>query len=68
METTEAFKLALYNETEAIELYIKLSTEYPDAKGTFEFLMSEELKHKQLIEKNLRIKHIKEQVCGKISL
>jgi len=53
MGPIEALKLALSKEAEAIELYERFSREFPVAKDTFMFLMGEEEKHKQLIEKKI---------------
>ena len=50
---TEALKLALTKEEEAIELYKKLAIDNPAAKDIFEFLANEEQKHKKLIEKKI---------------
>lgn len=53
MGPIEALKLALSKEIEAIELYQRSSAEYPVAKDTFLFLLGEEQKHRQLIEKKI---------------
>lgn len=53
MSPVEALELALTKEVEAIQLYQKFSKEYPTAKDTFLFLLGEEQKHKQLIEKKI---------------
>ncbi|MFA5144689.1 MAG: ferritin family protein [Candidatus Omnitrophota bacterium] len=49
----EALKLALSKETEAIILYNKLSLEYPGLKDVFSFLVNQEEKHRQLLEKRI---------------
>lgn len=53
MGPIEALNLALAKEKESIELYQKFSTEHQIAKDIFLFLMNEEYKHKQLIEKKI---------------
>ncbi len=53
MGPMEALKLALSQEVKAIELYERFTRELPVAKDTFLFLMTEEGKHKQLIEKKI---------------
>jgi len=53
MVPLEALKLALSKEIEAIELYKKLNLEHPGLKELFFFLINEEEKHKQLIEKKI---------------
>ncbi len=49
----EALRLALSKEIEAMELYSKLSLEYPTLKDIFLFLVNQEEKHKQLLEKKI---------------
>lgn len=49
----EALKLALAQEIEAIKLYDRLNLEHPTLKEIFLFLINEEQKHKQLIEKKI---------------
>jgi rubrerythrin len=46
----EALKLAVVEEVKAIALYEKFSLEHPTLKEIFAFLISEEQKHKQLLE------------------
>lgn len=53
MGPVEALKLALAREVKSIELYEKFMRQFPVAKKTFSFLMGEEEKHKQLIEKKI---------------
>lgn len=53
MSPVEALELALSKEIEARDLYQKLADDYPGIKDTFFFLMNEEQKHKQLIEKKI---------------
>ncbi len=53
MGPIEALNLALSKEVTSIELYDKFSRDFPVAKDTFLFLMGEEEKHKQLIEKKI---------------
>jgi len=54
MIPVEALKLALAEELKAISLYTKLSSEHPSLKETFAFLVTEEFKHKQLLEKKIQ--------------
>ncbi len=49
----EALKLALSKEKESIKLYNRLNLEHPGLKELFFFLINEEEKHKQLIEKKI---------------
>jgi rubrerythrin len=49
----EALKLALSKEQESIKLYNRLNLEHPGLKELFLFLINEEEKHKQLIEKKI---------------
>lgn len=53
MGPVEALKLALAREVKSIELYEKFMREFPAAKDIFSFLMGEEEKHRQLIEKKI---------------
>jgi rubrerythrin len=53
MGPVEALKLALTKEQESIDLYSKLNLEHPALSETFLFLINEEHKHKQLIEKKI---------------
>ncbi|MFC1624337.1 hypothetical protein ACFL28_03365 [Candidatus Omnitrophota bacterium] len=53
MSPVEALKLALSKETEAMELYEKLSIEHQALKDIFYLLVAEEQKHKKLIEKKI---------------
>lgn len=53
MGPVEALKLALDREIKSIELYEKFMKQFPVAKEIFSFLMGEEEKHKQLIEKKI---------------
>ena len=53
MGPVEALKLALAKEIEAIKLYEKFSESYPTAKETFVYLMGEEEKHRNLLEKKI---------------
>jgi len=53
MGPIEALKLALNKEVDAVELYARLALEVPAAKDVFLFLVGEEQKHKQLIEKKI---------------
>ena len=53
MGPIDALKLALSKEEEAMKMYSKFSDEYPAAKDIFSFLVSEESKHKVLIEKKI---------------
>jgi rubrerythrin len=54
MTPVEALQLALSKEIEAIETYQKFATEHKVAKDVFEFLVNEEQKHKQLLEKKIQ--------------
>lgn len=54
MVPTEALKLALYQEIEAIKLYQRLAAEHPAIKDTLLFLVEEEEKHKRLIEGKIK--------------
>lgn len=51
MGPVEALNLALSKEVEAIALYSRLSIEHPAVKDTLLFLVNEEQKDKQLLEK-----------------
>jgi len=53
MGPIEALELALGKEIEAKNMYEKFSYQYPETKEIFNFLMNEEEKHKQLIEKRI---------------
>jgi len=53
MGPVEALRLAKSKEIEAAEMYSKFSQKFPVAKEIFIFLMSEEEKHKLLIEKKI---------------
>jgi rubrerythrin len=53
MGPVEALKLALNKEVDAVELYAKLALEAPAANDIFLFLVGEEQKHKQLIERKI---------------
>jgi rubrerythrin len=53
MSPVEALKLALAKEVEAIELYGTLDFKHPEIKDIFDFLLNEEQKHKQLLEKKI---------------
>ncbi|MFC1666303.1 hypothetical protein ACFL0P_00335 [Candidatus Omnitrophota bacterium] len=53
MGPVEALKLALSQEKQAIEMYRDFSVKYPAAKDTFTFLVVEEEKHKNLLEKKI---------------
>lgn len=53
MTTVEALKLALEEEIKAINLYTRLSLEHPAVKEMMDFLITEEQKHKKIIEKKI---------------
>lgn len=53
MGPIEALELALGKEIEAKNIYEKFAFQYPETKEIFTFLMNEEEKHKQLIEKRI---------------
>lgn len=53
MGPIEALELALGKEIEAKNLYESFIAQHPQTKEIFTFLMNEEEKHKQLIEKKI---------------
>ena len=53
MGPIEALELALSKEKEAMDIYEKFYNEFPTAKDIFLFLLNEEQKHGQLIEKKI---------------
>jgi len=53
MGPVDALKIALARETEAINLYNKFYLQFPELKELLLFLVNEEEKHKQLIEKKI---------------
>ena len=53
MGPVEALELALAKEIEAVKIYETFAFKYPETNEIFTFLMNEEEKHKQLIEKKL---------------
>lgn len=53
MGPIEALEVALGKEIEARNLYEKFIFQYPETKEIFTFLMNEEEKHQQLIEKRI---------------
>lgn len=53
MGSVEALRLALGKEEEAVLMYKKFYTDFPTAKDVFLFLLNEEEKHKQMIEKKI---------------
>ncbi|MBN1871736.1 MAG: hypothetical protein JW800_04095 [Candidatus Omnitrophica bacterium] len=53
MTTVEALKLALKKEMDAIELYKGFIKDHSAANEIFEFLLNEEYKHKQMVEKKI---------------
>ena len=50
----EALKLALGMEADAEEFYKRMAGEHRVAAETFVFLMNEEVKHRQIIEKKIQ--------------
>ncbi len=50
----EALKIALSRENNSIETYQKMLVEHPGLKELLSFLLTEEEKHKVLIEKKIR--------------
>lgn len=54
MGPVEALQKALSLEEEAIRLYQKLSLDHADLKELFDFLINEEFKHRQLLEKKIQ--------------
>lgn len=53
MGPVEALELALQQENGAISLYERLAKEHTSLQEVFTFLINEEHKHKQLIEKKI---------------
>ena len=53
MGPVEALKVALGKEQEAINLYTKIGTEHTNLKEIMDFLIGEEHKHKQLLDKKI---------------
>jgi rubrerythrin len=53
MGPIEALKLAITKEQESIDLYSRINLENPGLKETMLFLINEEYKHKQLLEKKV---------------
>lgn len=53
MGPIEALDFALGKEIEAKKMYEKFIFQYPETKEIFTFLMNEEEKHRQLIEKRI---------------
>jgi rubrerythrin len=53
MGPMEALKIALEKENASIKLYNKFYLQYPEMKEMLLFLINEEEKHKQLIEKQM---------------
>jgi len=53
MGPVEALELALAKEIEAVKIYETFAFKYPETNEIFTFLMNEEEKHKQLIEKRI---------------
>ena len=53
MIPVEALKIALSKEIEAIQLYQNFYKEHPQLQETLMFLITEEEKHKQLLEKKI---------------
>ena len=54
MGPVEALEKALALENEAIKLYQKMSLQFPELRETFDFLINEEYKHKNLLEKKIQ--------------
>jgi rubrerythrin len=53
MTPVQALELALSKENSAIQLYDNLALKYPEMKELLLFLMNEEEKHRQLIERKI---------------
>lgn len=53
MTPVEALKIALDKENNAITLYQNFIKDHPTVRDIFEFLLNEEYKHKQMIEKKI---------------
>jgi rubrerythrin len=53
MGPIEALRFALDREIQSIKLYRRFSQDYPAAKDMFLFLLGQEEKHKNLIEKKI---------------
>ena len=54
MTPKQALEIALAEELKAIELYKMLGKEDPSLSGTFDFLVKEEEKHRDLLEEMTR--------------
>jgi rubrerythrin len=50
----EALKLALGMEMDAVEFYQRMAGEHRGSADIFQFLVNEETKHRQLIEKKIQ--------------
>lgn len=50
----EALKIALSRENNSIQTYQKMLVDHPGLKELLSFLLTEEQKHKTLIEKKIR--------------
>lgn len=50
----EALKIALSRENNSIQTYQKMLADHPGLKELLSFLLTEEQKHKTLIEKKIR--------------
>ncbi len=53
MTPVDALRLALLKEQEAMEAYQRYAEDFPGVREIFEFLVSEEYKHKELIERKI---------------
>ncbi len=53
MGPVEALKLAIGLEQEAIDLYNRIGSEHMNLNETMLFLVNEEYKHKQILEKKI---------------
>lgn len=53
MSPVEALELALAKENESIEAYRAFLVQFPATKDIFQFLLNEEEKHKQMIQKKI---------------
>jgi rubrerythrin len=54
MTATEALKVALAKEENAIKLYKDMANKYPEIRDLLLSLLNEEEKHKQLISKKIQ--------------
>ncbi len=53
MTPVEVLRIAITKETDAVEFYRAMSMQYPEIRELLLFLMNEEEKHRQVIEKRM---------------